>query len=154
MSRRVGFTGTRRGMTPAQRATVGAMLHLLGPDLEVHHGAARGADEDFVRLVRERHGERPHVVAHPASGVRPGDVSQPALAASDRVMPARPPLRRNRSGIVAAYGELIATPAEATERLRSGTWATVRYARAAGLPVYLVNPEGGLAPEPEERGDG
>ena len=40
---------------------------------------------------------------------------------------------------------LIAAPAEQEgERLRSGTWATVRYARRLGRRVVLVCPDGSL----------
>jgi predicted Rossmann fold nucleotide-binding protein DprA/Smf involved in DNA uptake len=37
---------------------------------------------------------------------------------------------------------MIATPHSYVEIGRSGTWATVRYARKAGKPIYLILPDG------------
>jgi predicted Rossmann fold nucleotide-binding protein DprA/Smf involved in DNA uptake len=51
------------------------------------------------------------------------------------------PLDRNRD-IVDAAAVLIAAPKEMTETLRSGTWATVRYARKQGKQVWIVWPDG------------
>lgn len=48
------------------------------------------------------------------------------------------PLARNRR-IVAAVDVLIAAPETDREELRSGTWATIRYARAAGKPVVMLS---------------
>lgn len=85
-----------------------------------HHGAAVGADTEAAAIVQlefkgfERRGLQ--VVEHPAGG---------------------DPLARNRE-IVAAVGLLIAAPDTAVEYLRSGTWATVRYARKAGKPIVIL----------------
>ncbi len=46
-------------------------------------------------------------------------------------------LDRNRD-IVAAVSILIAAPETDIEEQRSGTWATVRYARKKGIPVVIV----------------
>ena len=37
---------------------------------------------------------------------------------------------------------LIATPKEKEEQLRSGTWATIRYAKKTKKIVFLVYPDG------------
>lgn len=43
---------------------------------------------------------------------------------------------------------LIATPSEETgEKLRSGTWATVRMARKKGIPIIIVRPSGKVEQE-------
>lgn len=42
---------------------------------------------------------------------------------------------------------LLAFPNESWEANRSGTWTTVRYARAAGKPVTLVLPDGTVREE-------
>ena len=46
-------------------------------------------------------------------------------------------LERNRD-IVDACDILIACPRTLKEELRSGTWATVRYARKVGKPVAIL----------------
>ena len=53
----------------------------------------------------------------------------------------KPPLDRNRD-IVDACDVLIATPKDFVEELRSGTWATVRYARKQRKPLVIVWPNG------------
>ena len=50
----------------------------------------------------------------------------------------KPYLDRNRD-IVDACEVLLATP-DGPERLRSGTWSTVRYARKIGKPVEVRLP--------------
>jgi len=52
-----------------------------------------------------------------------------------------PYLSRNRA-IVDETEMLIATPAEFTEQQRSGTWSTVRYARACGKKVAYSDEAG------------
>jgi len=54
---------------------------------------------------------------------------------------ARPPLTRNHD-IVDCTELLIACPKSMKEELRSGTWATVRYARKLERPVIIIYPNG------------
>jgi hypothetical protein len=130
---RFGFTGTRLGMTQAQKATLHDFLsHGSG---EFHHGDCIGADSEAHDIAAEC-GYR--IVLHPPS--------EPALRAwrvvPDHMMrPKRPYLDRNRD-IVRDTDSLIATPAEAEEQKRSGTWSTVRFARKQGKLVVLILPDG------------
>ena len=110
----IGFTGSRYGMSKAQREQF-AWLMLRLKTNTFHHGAAVGADTQAAAFVRKNPGIE--IVAHPASD---------------------DPLKRNRE-IVAACDVLIAAPLTDKEELRSGTWATVRYARAAGKPVVMLS---------------
>jgi hypothetical protein len=55
--------------------------------------------------------------------------------------PSAPPLERNKH-IVHNCGWLIAAPKEDSETLRSGTWATIRYARKLRRPITIVFPNG------------
>ena len=50
-------------------------------------------------------------------------------------------LDRNHD-IVDAADVLIAAPSGTTEKRRSGTWATVRYARKLGRTICVVLPDG------------
>ena len=134
----IGFTGTRAGMTDAQKASVLLFLDRYHQFI-AHHGACAGADEEFDQIARYRTGFCAMVV-HPST-LRPAPYS--ALSEADIVHTPRPPLVRNRD-IVAGSELLIATPKEDHMVTRSGTWATVRYALSADKPVYVVVPSGGL----------
>ena len=118
---KIGFTGTREGMSAAQREQLVLVLMALAHAPaecrpEFHHGGAVGADaEADETAAREGYA----VVVHPCS-------------------PVLPPLTRNRN-IVAECDVLVAAPRSDKEELRSGTWATVRYARQAGKPVVMLS---------------
>ena len=112
---RVGFTGTRHGMSGIQKDQLAKVLRLMPGGFVFHHGAAQGADTQAAEIAG---GYTPTVVAHPAE---PGKE-----------------LARNRV-IVANSDILIAAPRTDKEELRSGTWATVRYARQAGIPVVMLS---------------
>lgn len=131
----VGFTGTRRGMTSEQETTFAAQLvGLTDPRAEMLvHGDCLGADAQAHAIARRLGLE---AVAYPANipGMRAftdaGTMASPA-----------PPLERNKR-IVGACGLLIATPARSVEEQRSGTWATIRYARRQGKHVIIIWPDG------------
>lgn len=132
-----GFTGTRDGLTAAQRHTLGEALRMT---TEFHHGDCIGADEEADALAR-MHGAR--VVIHPpiiedlrAYCGNPHDDR-------DRTtwVPAKDYLARNRD-IVHAADRLIACPRETTRTLRGGTWYTVRFAESVGKPVRIIWPDG------------
>ncbi len=132
---RVGFTGTRRGMTPGQLAAVSFLLRAWSrvAILEVHHGGCRGADLEFHALARPH---RRHVHPGPGSS-RSGDVVYPVPCHGSGGR-GSPYLVRNRD-IVDACEVLVAAPG-GPEVVRSGTWATIRYARRVGRPVVLLRP--------------
>ena len=132
----VGFTGTRTGMTEEQKNTVSNLLGLIEPN-EVHHGDCIGADAQFHELAMSM-GIR--VVIHPASGV--GE-QRAYCSGSYFTHDARPPLERNKD-IVDACTDMIATPVAHKEVLRSGTWATIRYARKQGVSLNIVLPDSSL----------
>lgn len=122
----IGFTGTRTGMSYAQRQQFAQIFGLLmraaeqlGVGITFHHGAAAGADMQACALAE--HDGLVSIVAHPAGN---------------------DPLARNRD-IVAESDMLIAAPLTDLEEVRSGTWATVRYARKAGKPVIMLSRGGG-----------
>lgn len=122
---KVGFTGTRSGMSAAQEAQLTfLLLHGLNSTVtEFHHGAADGADSQAETLVNSLRSAHPHLLGH---------VRIHRWLTDDK------PLQRNRK-IVAHVDILIAAPRRDLEQLRSGTWATVRYARAAGKPVVMLS---------------
>ena len=129
----VGFTGTRDGMTEAQRKSVRALVKWLQP-AEAHHGECKGADFEFYEICRKE--DVCMIVAHP-----PLNEKHRVLTESNIHRDPRPYLARNHK-LVNDSECLIAAPSTEDEQLRSGTWATVRYARARGRKIYLVNPDG------------
>ncbi len=130
----VGFTGTQRGMTGPQRESVVRLLGSLKPGA-VHHGDCVGADTTFHDLCNRQ--GIPIIIHPPLQG------RKRAMCNGRNVTILAPKafLARNRD-IVDASDVLIAAPFEEKEVLRSGTWATVRYAEQARRPVYLVLPSG------------
>lgn len=132
--RAVGFTGTQQGLSPAQAEALADLLLKLNPS-EVHHGDCVGADARFHEMVRELLPDA-RVVMHP-----PTNPSKRAFTAADAERPPADYLDRNHN-IADESDVLIACPKLQVEEVRSGTWATVRYARKRHVPVYLILPDG------------
>ena len=128
----IGFTGSRSGMTGAQKATVARLLVELEPK-HARHGDCVGSDADFHTLARETHAK---IIIHP-----PDDDKDRAGCIGDQILPEKPYLTRNKD-IVDNCTVLIATPDSAQEKQRSGTWSTIRYGRKVGRRVIVVAPDG------------
>ena len=126
----LGFTGTRKGMTPEQQASVRA---IVGGFSTVHHGDCIGADEE-MHDIAIAFGQS--VVVHP-----PADPKLRAWCRGDVVLPEKPYHDRNRD-IVNAARYLLATPDSMKETTKGGTWYTVRYARQEGKDILIVWPDG------------
>lgn len=134
----IGFTGTRQGISPIQKQNLESILDNILPEIVIHGGCI-GADEEFHRICLEyRLGESlylpyPFIMIYPSylkdqQGVCPN----PTFLAIEQ-----DPLIRNQA-IVHQSDILIAAPKYETEELRSGTWATIRYARKMGVPVVIL----------------
>lgn len=128
---KVGFTGTRNGMTTFQRASFLQVTYPLDP-LEFHHGDCVGADEEAHSMLCYA----VKVVGHP-----PLDSRLRAWCDCDELRTPKDYIARDHD-IVDETDLLIAAPKTAGEVRRSGTWATVRYARSQAKPVTVVNPDG------------
>jgi hypothetical protein len=140
----LGFTGTRKGLTPQQRAALPSVLAAL-PE-RVLHGGAEGADTEFHNILRKID-STVAIEVYPASLARQRTwVTLRAPEIQTFILHWELPLERNRL-IAARCDHLLACPAEPTEQLRSGTWTTVRYARAAGKPITILNPDGSVTEE-------
>lgn len=130
---RVGFTGTRSGLTAAQEAALEALLLRLDPEF-CHHGDCVGADVSFHNIARKQDYK---IIVHP-----PIDDKYRAYCTDAFEM--RPPMQylvRNWS-IVESTEVLIACPSTGHQKLRSGTWWTYRKAKMVGRPIYLIRPNG------------
>lgn len=130
---KMGFTGTRKGMTEWQKRRLRAWVREFRPD-EFHHGDCVGADAQAHKIVRETLPEC-RIVIHP------GDIpNMRANCKGDMVFDALPPLHRNRL-IVSATDEMIAAPESDQEQARGGTWFTIREARRVGKRVDVIERE-------------
>lgn len=130
----IGFTGSRSGMSDAQRETVTRLLRDAAPKI-IRHGDAIGSDEQFHVLARMTEAK---IVVHPCNLT-----DQRAYCQADEVKEAKAPLARNKD-IVDNSTVVIATPDRADEQVRSGTWSTIRYARKEGKIVHVVTPDGSV----------
>jgi hypothetical protein len=133
----VGFTGTRKGMTNEQRVSVALLIIKLHPST-IHHGCCIGADEQFDKLCKSYIGNVSIIrVGHPS------DIIKYTMDISDieHLMPIKPPLERNKN-IVLLSNVLIACPDGFEEKIRSGTWSTVRYAKKQNKKIHIVFPDG------------
>jgi hypothetical protein len=135
----VGFTGAQTGMSEKQRDRVREVLTRLRKMSEnnsFRYGACVGADSQAM-LEALHLGYT--IVAFPANNVAVSKHGIIPITAT--VMKATPALLRNHT-IVDGCDVLIAAPDGPHERLRSGTWATVRYARRRKAPIVFCWPDG------------
>jgi hypothetical protein len=142
----VGFTGTRWGMTDAQKQEVAALLkkwdEINDDIMVVRHGCCVGADEDFTVICQYQIGFPPVViVGHPP--IKTEYYSQKAEMLSHYIKEPRGYLARDRH-IVNNSDRLIATPFQDEEQAPDvgGTWYTMNYAGNKRIPVYTVFPDG------------
>ncbi len=134
--RELGITGTRIGPTKVQRSLMQEILQRakgLGYS-RLHHGDCIGVDEEADKIAKALGYE---TICHPALGTRHRAHTEGHLVA----LAPLPPLDRNWR-IVEASEVMLAFPQEITEVRRSGTWATVRYARHARVTSMIVSPFG------------
>ena len=129
---KVGFTGTQKGMSEQQKKQLIEILTVvLEPVTEFHHGDCIGADADAHEIVLKL--KMPVVVHPPINKSKRAFFSQAAKA----IWPERDYLERNHE-IVDECDILIAAP-YGKEVLRSGTWATVRYAKKKHKDMIIFN---------------
>jgi len=133
----IGFTGTQLGMTSRQKEQVKKNLDIFQidhkfNDVYCHHGDCIGADKEFHDMVLDCLFD---VVVHP-----PNIKDKRAFCDDYRFMfPEKSYLERNHD-IVDNSDVLIATPKQIVEQIRSGTWATIRYARKLNKPIMIIEP--------------
>jgi len=151
----IGFTGTRKGMTPEQQAMLRCIFgevysacNQVGIKLNFDHGGAEGADYEAHCIAKVRYFETINI--YPCRELRNFNSvwNNPLEDFMAKIVLHRPapPLDRNRV-IVAKANGMIATPAGFEEELKSGTWATIRYTRAAKVPLKIIWPNGSVTVE-------
>lgn len=132
---KIGFTGTREGLTDRQRAT---LAELMPSRVEFHHGDCVGADAAAHVLAQAF---RCYIVVHP-----PTEDRFRAFCNGDEEREPKPYLVRNKD-IVKETSRLIACPKELTEQRIGGTWSTVRYARSFNRSITFIFPDGSVKEE-------
>lgn len=132
---KIGFTGTRGLLTSYQVSALQDVFQYRRP-AEVHHGDCVGADALFHAFAVNE--PEIKIVIHP-----PLVDTYRARCAGRNVEVLAPQhyLVRNHA-IVDDTDLLVAAPSTDREQLRSGTWATVRYALKQGRRVMLLQPNG------------
>lgn len=133
----VGFTGTKKGMTKSQKEKVRFFLVTWSVKI-FHHGCCIGADDEagIISLSLSI-----HVIGHP-----PIIEKYKADCICHEYREPKSYFVRDHD-IVDETDCMIATPKNQFEELRSGTWATVRYARKQGKHIYFIWPDGGVTEE-------
>lgn len=128
---KITFTGTRHGVSHPQESQWVKLLWEWQVS-ELHVGVNGKADRQAVDIAR-RCGRPIHIIGHPPNfpGWRADawDV--------DEMREPKPPIARNRDMV--DESEKVAACPDGPERLRSGTWATVRYARKLDRDVRILN---------------
>lgn len=142
---KIGFTGTQTGMTEMQQKVFYQVMLDFGgtkTQKEFHHGDCIGADAQAHRLACCSLGWKP--IIHP-----PRNPSKRAWCATTwpcpefQVLPTKEYLERNHDIVDTSFA-LIATPAQDEEQLRSGTWATIRYAKKKNIHLAIIYPLGNI----------
>lgn len=143
----ITFSGTRKGMTGDQSATVFRFLIENGFAV-LNHGCCKGADaqaHDLARTLELR------IVGYPPSvGTH---VDTRVLRDLDERRAPGPYLERNVA-MLEESSMLIATPSGWKEQVRgSGTWHAIRAARRRGLRRIVVWPDGSISTDEQREED-
>lgn len=122
---KVGFTGSREGMSPHQKEQLVLKLQELNPT-EFHHGDCVGADAESHDIVREFF---PSVKIHihpPKSDYKRAFKTGDVMYEPDEYIP--------RDEKIVDFAEFLIGAPKVTdfEERRSGSWYTIRYARRKG----------------------
>ncbi len=136
---KVGFTGTQIGMSLRQKAALREFLLDLEID-EFHHGDCIGADEEAHRLLLDlRPSSLPTIVIHPPINPAKRAYCRRFSSPGIKIVELNPQdyIERNHSIVDAVHG-LIVAPKSDAEELRSGTWATYRYAKKIGKLTMVL----------------
>ena len=124
---KIGVTGSRH---PRPAHTVAKLRNLLIEKgaTELHHGDCIGFDaqaHDVACAIGVK------TVAHP-----PDNDAARAFKNADDVRQTRAYLDRNKA-IISEIDFLVAAP-DGPEKIRSGTWSTVRHAKRSGVPGVVL----------------
>lgn len=139
----IGFTGTRKAPTMTQRLRLVELFATLdeGPGVRtLHHGDCVGADATAVASAGQF---MILTCCHPPTN--------PLMRAwTDNTWTETPRDYLVRNADIVRVADLVIAMPDGPERLRSGTWWTVRAAIAALTPVIIITPDGRFDCRPPE----
>lgn len=138
---KIGFTGTRKGMTKDQFSKIRQFLD--GLEFIANHGDCEGGDEDFDVICHDLGAER-HLFPSTSKTRRFSERERPERC----IMAQAPKEPMARNPDIVNFSEImLGGPGMMEEELRSGTWATIRYARKIRRPVVIFWPDGSITKE-------
>ena len=133
---KVGITGTRNGMNIIQKTLFIKLINDL-KIIKFSHGDCEGVDEETHYIIIDIN---PILVIgiHP-----PKDTKYRAYCKGKNIIiyKSKPYLDRNKD-IVNNSSLMVAIPETNYEINRSGTWATIRYAKKVNKPLIIIFPNG------------
>ena len=141
--KKVGFTGTRDGLTYEQKRSLRRLLVDLEPT-SFSFGDCIGADHQAANIVAEL--DNCLMVRHPPNSPR----ERAFCDNFDEDRPKKQYHARNRD-IVDENDLLVACPKGFEPVAGSGSWWTIEYARSRGKPVFIVYSDGKVE-KPKEVG--
>lgn len=133
---RVGFTGTREGMSAKQMARLTERLREIiavrdVTSISFSHGDCVGADEEAATIAQEL---GLITIAHPS---RDNGMMYRAFHKSDIIRTPKPYMVRNHDIVLESHFMFVA-PRSNEEEQRSGTWATYRFAKKCEVETEVL----------------
>lgn len=140
---KIGFSGTRRGMTAQQKEALRALLADY-ERIEFHHGSCIGSDEEALKILFDRHNAWDFSTAHPGFSAKDGnedDRSLWALKSSKYFVEPKPHFERNRNIVKECDLIIGAPPCEPLPEF-GGTAYTINYAKKVKKDTLIIWPSG------------
>lgn len=133
---KIGFTGTREGMTLKQQVRLEWELSQYRGLKEFHFGCCRGADEEAADIAKNLDYD---LHAHPPEDLT--YISEDWRKILKVVYPPKSYMSRNQD-IVNLTQRIYATPKEESWQATGGTWRTCEYAVLVRKPLMVIFPNG------------
>lgn len=129
----ISVTSTRAGLTDSQKSVAVKFLK-ASKDKRLAHGDCFGGDSDLHNIAKELEYE---IYIFPCNIKKARAFNNNAVSVAEE----KSPLERNKD-IVKAGDVLLVFPKTKSEEVRSGTWATFRFANKIGKEVWIIFPDG------------
>lgn len=135
----IGFSGTRYGMTDIQRIELVKILLNHYPFYSIRAGNCIGADEEFNKIIFTIF-PKVQRISHPP-------INKSLCSQVPYTLYEEPKDYLERNKDIINYSTIfIACPDGLVEKLRSGTWQAIRYAKTTKHLIYkiIVFPDGSI----------